>query len=81
MNTNGAGESPIKIYVLEPNRVLRETFVRLLRKRTDLTVVGDGPDSTGALEQLTLVACDVLLVSSLDTLRVISHGIQASELA
>ncbi len=79
MNTNCAGDSPIKIFVLEPNRVLRETFVRLLRKRTDLTVVGDRPDSTGALEQLVLLACDVLLVSSVETLRAIGQGTLASE--
>jgi len=79
VNTNCAGDSPIKIYLLEPNRVLRETFVRLLRKRTNLTVVGDRPDSTGALEQLVSLACDVLLVSSLETLRAIGQGTQASE--
>lgn len=79
MNTNGAGDSAIKIYVLEPNRVLRETFVRLLRKRTDLTVVGDRADDTEALEQLMMLACDVLLISSLETLRAIGQGARASE--
>ena len=79
MNTNGAGDSPIKIYVLEPNRVLRETFVRLLRKRTDLTVVGDRADGAEALEQLTMLACDVLLISSLETLRAIGQGTRAFE--
>jgi len=79
VNTNCAGDSPIKIYVLEPNRVLRETFVRLLRKRTDLTIVGDSPDSTGALEQLALLPCDVLLVSSVETLRAIGQGTHAAE--
>jgi two-component system nitrate/nitrite response regulator NarL len=79
VNTNCASDSPTKIYVLEPNRMLRESFVRLLRKRTDLTVVGDRPDGPEALEQLTMLACDVLLVSSLETLRAIGQGIKASE--
>jgi DNA-binding NarL/FixJ family response regulator len=79
VNSNGAGDSPIKIYVLESNRVVREAFVRLLRKRTDLTVVGDRVDDTEALEQLAMLACDVLLISSLETLRAIGQGTRASE--
>ena len=79
MNTNATGDSPIKVYVLEPNRVLRETFVRRLRKRTDLTVVGDRVDNTEALEQLPMLACDVLLISSLETLRAIEQGTRFSE--
>ncbi len=75
---NSATEAPIKIHVLEPNRMLRETFVQLLRKRTGLAVVGHSADSAGALEHLDVVACDVLLLSSLHALRAIVFGAEAS---
>ncbi len=71
---NFEGEPLIKIFVLEPNRMLRETFVQLLRKRSGLTVVGDSADSSGAIKQLATLVCDVLLLSSLNSLRAIALG-------
>ena len=75
---NSASELPTRIYVLEPNRMLRETFVQLLRKRAGLTVIGDSADSTGAAQQLAANACDVLLLSSLKALREVGLGNEAN---
>src|ERR1700732_3044757 len=71
VNASGASESPIRIYLLAQNRLVREVLVRLFRKRMDLTVVGVNHDSAGTIEELTLIPCDVLLLDSPDTLRAI----------
>ena len=79
MNTNSASESPIKIYVLEQNRLLREVFVQLLRKRSSLTVVGDSDDCSKAYGELTAIQCDVLLLNSLEILQVIRQKAETAE--
>lgn len=79
MNTNSACDSPIKIYVLEQNRLLRQGFVQLLRKRPGLTVVGDSNDCAGAFEELSAIPCDVLLLNSLETLQAIRQRAETSE--
>jgi DNA-binding NarL/FixJ family response regulator len=79
VNTNSASESPIRIYVLEQNRLLRQGFVQLLRKRTGLTVVGDSNNCSAATEELAAFPCDVLLLNSLETLRTIRQRAQTSE--
>src|SRR5258708_1449097 len=53
VNTKNASESPIRIYLLAQNRLVREVLVRMFRKRTDLTVVGVNHDSAGAIAELT----------------------------
>ena len=80
MNTNSASESPIRIYVLEQNRLLRQGFVQLLRKRSGFTVVGDSDDCTGANEELSGIPCDVLLLSSLEALQAIRQKAETIEL-
>jgi DNA-binding NarL/FixJ family response regulator len=72
-------ESLIKIYVLEPNRLLRQGFVQLLRKRPGLAVVGDNDDCSGAFEELTVIRCDVLLLNSLETLRAIRQKAETAQ--
>ena len=79
MNTNSASESPIRIYVLEQNRLLREAFVQLLRKRSSLTVVGDSDDCSKAYGELTAIQCDVLLLNSLEILQVIRQKAETAE--
>jgi DNA-binding NarL/FixJ family response regulator len=79
VNTNGASEPPIRIYLLAQNRLVREVLVRMFRKRLDLTVVGVNHDSAGAIEELTVIPCDVLLLDSLDTLRVIGQRAKVAE--
>jgi DNA-binding NarL/FixJ family response regulator len=73
VNTNDAGEPPIRIYVLERNRLLREAFVKLLRKRASLAVVGESQEIPDVLEKLAITPCDVLLLNSLETLRAVSQ--------
>ena len=79
MNTRNASESPIRIYLLAQNRLVREVLVRMFRKRTDLTVVGVNHDSAGAIAELTETPCDVLLLDSLDTLRAIGQTVKVAE--
>ena len=79
MNANDESESPIRIYLLAQNRLVREVLVRMFRKRMDLTVVGVSHDSAGAIEELTVIPCDVLLLDSLDTLRAIGQRAKVAE--
>ncbi len=79
MNTNSASESPIRIYVLEQNRLLREGFVQLFRKRSGFVVVGDSDDCAGAFEELTVIQCDVLLLNSLEILQAIRQKAETAE--
>jgi DNA-binding NarL/FixJ family response regulator len=72
-------ESPIRIYLLAQNRLVREVLVRMFRKRMDLTVVGVNHDSARAIEELTVIPCDLLLLDSLDTLRAIGQTVMATE--
>jgi len=69
VKSHDTSESAISVYVLEQNRLLRQTLVHLLRKRTNFTVSGDGDNTAGPLEALIAARCDVLLLSSLETLR------------
>jgi DNA-binding NarL/FixJ family response regulator len=64
--SEGDPESPIRIFLLLRNRLLREALGRLLRKRTNLVVVGcSGPD--GATPQTLLESqCDVLVLDFFD---------------
>jgi DNA-binding NarL/FixJ family response regulator len=73
VNTNDTGEPPIRVYLLAQNRLVREVLVRMFRKRMDLTVVGVNHDSAGAIEELAVIPCDVLLLDSMDTLRAIGQ--------
>jgi DNA-binding NarL/FixJ family response regulator len=79
VGTNGSSESPIRIYLLAQNRLVREVLVRLFRKRTDLGVVGVTSDSTVALEELKAIPCDVLLLDSLEPLRAIGDRGKVAE--
>ncbi len=56
--------SSIRVFLMMKNRLLREALIRLLRKRSDLVVVGhDGPaDATACDTQF-----DVLLIDSFQT--------------
>jgi DNA-binding NarL/FixJ family response regulator len=64
---NEAAESPIRVYLLIENRLLREALGRLCRKRTDLEVVGQGDHNSlpGNLDGI----CDVLAMDFFDPQR------------
>jgi DNA-binding NarL/FixJ family response regulator len=61
--------SPIRVFLLIYNRLLREALVRLFRKKPDFNVLEQSSESdetpTGILEP----ACDVLLIDSFDPSR------------
>ena len=59
--------SSIRVFLMMENRLLREALIRLLRKRSDLVVVGhDGPaDKTTS--QVLETQFDVLLIDSFQT--------------
>ena len=59
--------SPSKVYVLAENRLLRQTLVRLFRKRSDINVVGDACCSDSAIEDIASAETDLLLLDCFDT--------------
>src|SRR5438270_4702243 len=50
------------VYVVAENRLLRETLVRLFRKRADISVVGNTCCSDSASEDIASAQSDVLLL-------------------
>jgi DNA-binding NarL/FixJ family response regulator len=53
---------PANVYLVAENRLLRETLVRLFRKRADLCIVGNTCCSAAAIEHIASVHTDVLLL-------------------
>jgi DNA-binding NarL/FixJ family response regulator len=60
--------SPTKVYVLAENRLLRQTLVRLFRKRSDIDVVGDACCSDSTVEDIVSAKSDLLLLDCFDTI-------------
>ena len=60
--------SPTKVYVLAENRLLRQTLVRLFRKRSDIDVVGDGGCCDSAVEDIVSAKSDLLLLDCFDAI-------------
>jgi DNA-binding NarL/FixJ family response regulator len=59
--------SSIRVFLMMENRLLREALIRLLRKRSDLVVVGhDGPADPTARQVLD-TQFDILLIDSFQT--------------
>ena len=54
------------------NRLVRESFVRVFRKRDGLMVLGENQDCTASVKELADKPCDVLLLSSVGMLRTIA---------
>jgi DNA-binding NarL/FixJ family response regulator len=59
--------SPIRVFLLIENRLLREALIRLFRKRPDLLVVGQGGHAEATRSQVLESQFDVLLLDSLET--------------
>ena len=57
----------IRVFLLIENRLLREALVRLFRKRSDLTVVGQSGQADLNVEQILDSNCDVLVIASFQT--------------
>ena len=70
MQNNGKQpSSPTKVYVVAENRLLRETLVRLFRKRSEISIVGDTGYSDSAIEDIAAAKSDLLVLDCFDTKR------------
>lgn len=58
--------SPTNVYVVAENRLLRETLIRLFRKRADICVVGDNSCSDSMTEDIAASRSDLLLLDCLN---------------
>lgn len=79
MNTSSIAECPVRILILEQHRLLRQGLVQTFRRHTGFAVVGDGKDCTVSIEELTMIPCDVLLLSSLETLQAVRQKAETAE--
>jgi two-component system, NarL family, response regulator DevR len=81
VNTNSVAESPIRIFVLEQHRLLRQGLVHMVRRHAGLTVVGHSKDCTAesSIEELTMIPCDALLLTSLETLQAVRQRAETTE--
>ena len=59
--------APTRLYVVAENRLLRETLVRLFRKRTDISIVGNTCCSQVALEDVANAQAELLLLDCFET--------------
>ena len=63
-----SGKQPsIRLYVVAENRLLRETLVRLFRKRNEIDVVGDTGSSGLSVDDLASAKSDMLLLDCFNT--------------
>ena len=61
-----ASTAQVRVYLGFQNRLLREALVRLIRKRADLLVVGEGAPADTQAAALLESQCDILLSDSLE---------------
>jgi DNA-binding NarL/FixJ family response regulator len=54
--------SPVRVYVVAENRLLRETLVRLFRKRSEISIVGDTCCSDSAIADIASAKSELLLL-------------------
>src|ERR1700730_654756 len=66
-SNNRSQSAPINVYLVAENRLLRETLIRLFRKRSDICVVGNTCCSAAALEHMASVQTGVLLLDCFNT--------------
>jgi DNA-binding NarL/FixJ family response regulator len=57
----------VSVYLLTENRLLRDTLARLLRKRSEINVVGVSRRSEGIKDEITSSHCDVVLTDYFDS--------------
>ena len=58
---------PVRVYVVAENRLLRETLVRLFRKRSEISIVGDTRCSDSAIADIASAKSDLLLLDCFNT--------------
>jgi len=66
MQISGKPSSPVNVYVVAENRLLRETLVRLFRKRSEINIVGDTCCSDSSIEHIATASSDLLLLDCFD---------------
>jgi len=59
----------ISVFLLAENRLLREALAKILNKKTDITVVGSAPLSSGVVLKITASSPQVLLFNSPHNIR------------
>jgi len=64
---SGVLSETVRVFLLIENRLLREALVRLFRKRSDLTVVGQSGQIDLNVQQVLGSNCDVLVIASYQT--------------
>jgi DNA-binding NarL/FixJ family response regulator len=64
--TGSTKPSEVNVYLLAENRLLRDTLARLLRKRSEINVVGVGRSSETAQDEVFASNCDVVLMDSFE---------------
>jgi DNA-binding NarL/FixJ family response regulator len=52
------------IFLLAENRLLRESLSRLLRRKSDISVVGESGSTAGAIQQVADSDCEILLLDN-----------------
>lgn len=65
-NANQPNE--VRVFLLAENRLLRDTLARLLRKRSEINVVGVSASSDAIKDTIVTSQCNVVLMDSLDSL-------------
>lgn len=55
-------QAKIGVFLVAGNRLLRESLARILRSKSDVSVVGTAPCASSASDQIANSDCDVLLV-------------------
>jgi hypothetical protein len=68
LNTLSPADSQVRVFLLVRSRFFREILARLLRKQTDIAVVGSSHECSAAFKQLVIRPCDVLLLDSVQML-------------
>src|ERR1700719_2438854 len=58
---------PTRVYLVAENRLLRETLIRLFRKRADICIVGNTCCSAAALDHIASVQTDLILLDCFNT--------------
>jgi DNA-binding NarL/FixJ family response regulator len=56
----------VTVYLLAENRLLRDTLARLLRKRSDISVVGVNRSSESVKDEIISSRCEVILTDCFD---------------
>jgi len=59
--------APTNVYVVAENRLLRETLVRLFRKRSEIQIVGNTCCSASAIEDIASAKSDLLILDCFGT--------------